>query len=232
MPSSAPTLANNFQVTGSDNLDEVLWNAVFAEIASLLKGLSDTFQTLEELEQSTINQSLAVIAQSVEPQVLALQQAVALAQAQVDTLILTGVAAGSVSVSSIDGLDATTVQAALAELLGDLVALATVVTGLGTDLTTFKAGAFTVVDANTTAVDGDDLFVTTTGGARTITLPAEPAIKNRVRVWRYGENLVSLDPGDKSIGELAEVMNIDADKVRVVATYDGTTWRVTGEYFA
>lgn len=228
MPSSAPTLANNFQVTGSDNLDEVLWNAVFGEIATLLKGLSDTFQTLEELEQSTIDQALAVIAQSVEPQVLSLQQAIALAQAQVDDLIAAGVAAGSVSVAEIDGLDATNVQAALAELLGDLSsglgALATAVDGK-----TYAAlrPVISVTSAHT-ATAGQRILADCTGGAFDIKAIQDPVEGDIFTVYPKGFTVRVIPNDDGAATTIMGETAVTISQPNVAAEFEfmGGVWNV------
>lgn len=228
MPSSAPTLANNFQVTGSDNLDEVLWNAVFGEIATLLKGLSDTFQTLEELEQSTINQSLAVIAQSVEPQVLALQQAIALAQAQVDDLIAAGVAAGSVSVAGIDGLDATNVQAALVELAGIIAALASVTTASINAVSFAGLRPVVSVAAAHTAVAGQRVYADSTGGAFDIKTPQDPAEGETFAIYPTAL-AVSVIPNDEGAATTIQgetSVTIDQTGVALELTHVGGVWKI------
>jgi hypothetical protein len=244
MPSSPPTLANDFQVTGSDNLDEVLWNTVFAEISALIKGLSATFQTLEELEQSTIDQSLAVIAQSVEPQVLALQQTVALAQAQVDNLILSGVAAGSVSVAEIEGLEATTVQAALAELLSNIgTGLAALATALAaeTDARTEAVDALTflalrpviTITAAHTALPGQRIMADCTGGAFDIKTIQDPVEGDTFTVYPKGLT-VSVIPNDA--GAATTIMgetSVTISQPNVAAEFEfmGGVWNVTRRSF-
>lgn len=178
MSSSTPTFATDWQATDQNYLDRALWNAVFAELAGIIAGLQSSFQTIEAINQSTIDQSLAVIAQSVEPQVLALQAAVTAAQAELDSLVASGVSAGDVSITSIAGLDAATVQAALAELT---VNLATLTQGLVDEVAArsaaidaaIAASRRTVVETSTaiTASPNDIVYVDSSGGDVPITMP-------------------------------------------------------------
>jgi hypothetical protein len=125
MPSlPLPTRSSGYEVTGQHVANAELFNAVLSDIHAWLTELSGTFQTITELEQSTIDQSLAVIAQSVEPQILALLATIAQAQTQIDEIVNTGVAGTNVTIAAYGELltEATNVQAAVQALVDAIAA--------------------------------------------------------------------------------------------------------------
>jgi hypothetical protein len=91
-----------------------------------------------------------------------------------------------------------------------------------------RARTFFEVSANTTAVAGGEYRVDTSGGVRTITLPAAPAIADVVVVDRAGANNVIIARNGKTIEGVADDLAIDENGLGVELKYTATTWRVYG----
>jgi hypothetical protein len=239
MSSTPPSPSNKYLIQADTPLDPPTLNSILESIHDRIAAYEAQIVDYQAAIDNLNNLGLQVLAENLSPQIQAARddlEAFALqltaAEDQVAALVASGLAATGVTLAEIAGLAATNAQAAFAELVGDLDTLGAALSAVAASLAAFKAGALTVVNANATAVAGDELFVTTTGGVRTITLPEDPAVGHNVTIWRYGTNIVAVDPGVETIGDLAEIMNIDIDKVKAKFKFDGNTWRVTGENFA
>ncbi len=94
------------------------------------------------------------------------------------------------------------------------------------------ASSWTIKTANYTAVDGDMLWLNTTGGVFTVTLPASPAVNARIRMgdvastWDTNKPIVNRN-GNLIMG-LAENLTLDVEHAVVEFVYSGPTfgWRV------
>lgn len=93
------------------------------------------------------------------------------------------------------------------------------------------ANAWLFKTADYTAVDGDRIAATVTGGAFTVTLPASPAAGNMVTLvdgandWGATYALTVARNGS-TIEGLAENITCDEPGVMIVLFYTGSTWRI------
>ena len=246
MPSETPTSANGYQwppAPARSIMDRLAWNIFGADLHARLLALEDINDGIEALQaelqtfgverlNDAINPLIASTQATLDQLIIDMNAAIAalnadLAAAQdaIDLLLAGGVPAANIAESA-------TRVFVTPEQKADIDQLRTDLTAANAAFAAFKAGALAVVNDNATAVAGDELYVTTTGGVRTITLPADPTTGNRVILWRDGANLVTVDRNGQTIADLAENMNIDTDKTKAKLKFDGSTWRVTGEYFA
>jgi hypothetical protein len=94
-------------------------------------------------------------------------------------------------------------------------------------------GSWALKVANYTAVNGDKLLVSTSGGAVTITLPSSPAFQHQIFIADAGgtfstNNLTIVPASGDSIMDTAadEPMTIATDNVSFGLVHNGTTWRI------
>ncbi|WP_286079867.1 hypothetical protein [Agrobacterium sp. MS2] len=167
----------------------------------------------------------------------AASQSIADLQETLDQMLAGGVPAANVAITAIDGLTATNSQAAFAELVADLEALANSLTdalNLKADasaLAAVAAGLGSVVTANTQAVAGGEYYAKTAGGAVTVTLPLTPADGNIITIWRYGANAVTIARNGKTINFVADDIQIDTDRIFVQLKYfDGNWSAIPGKF--
>lgn len=104
--------------------------------------------------------------------------------------------------------------------------------GLDARLDTMEAGELLVVSSNIDAVPGGKYFVETASGEKTVKLPPAPSDGNVVRVWRDGENNITIDRNGSTIVGVAENLVLDEDKRVWTLTYAGGTWRANVGAFA
>lgn len=94
----------------------------------------------------------------------------------------------------------------------------------------YLSGSWTVV-VNHTAVAGEKLFVDTSGGPATVTLPAFPLLSDLVSFADYGgtwgtNNLTVARNGQLIVG-LAEDMIVDVNRGAFSLVFSGVDWRLT-----
>ena len=246
MPSGQPSAANGYQFDPAPAraiLNRAVFNAFGADLHARLLVLEDINSGIEALQaelqtfgverlNDAINPLIASTQATLDQLVIDMNAAIAalnadLAAAQdaIDLLLAGGVPAANIAESATRVFVTPAQKADIGQLRTDL-------TAANATFAAFKAGALAVVNDNATAVAGDELYVTTTGGVRTITLPADPTTGHKVTLWRDGANLVTVARNSQTIADLAEDMNIDKDKTKSTLKFNGSTWRVTGEYFA
>ena len=99
------------------------------------------------------------------------------------------------------------------------------------DLLSYKQEVNLTISANTTLVAGRRYFVDTSA-ARTLTLPASPAVGNEIVIFdatgSAGTNNITLARNGNKINSLTENAIIDVDKAAAVLVYTGSTigWRL------
>jgi hypothetical protein len=125
-----PTPGSAYALPVDTKLYRETWNAAFASMHSRLVAaetiLADVDTVLDEVEAQAlqlINVTLAADVQDARDQITALGALVAAAEDDINALLTAGIPASSIPVSAIVNLTANNVQAALAELQGDLTAL-------------------------------------------------------------------------------------------------------------
>lgn len=242
MSSILPTPSNGYLISLDTALDPPNLNSIFGSIHTRLGELEGQIVDWEAAVDNLNNLGLQVIAENLEPQLQAARDQLADLQAQADALadqvaalIAAGIFASGVTVTPIDGLTATTVQAALVELLGKIGTNATAITTLATSttaalaakadtsaLTALGAGSATVVTGPVAAVAGGEYFVKTGGGP--VTLPSAPVNGNVVTVWRYGTSNVTVARNGKTINGLTEDLTIDKDRMIATLKYMDSGW--------
>lgn len=203
-------------------------------IEDVSAGLATTIETLGE---DATAEALALVAESVGPHIDGLTAQVAALVADVneaaDTLAALqsgGVLAVNVTVAAGSGLDAGNVQLALAELVGDINAvagsLATLATTVGA-IDDYPAAAI-LASANAMLVAGKAYRLVTAG--ITLTLPATPATGAAVRIIDGGVigagATATVARNGKTIMGLSENLIIDVPGIDAVIWYDGSTWRL------
>lgn len=106
MSSDLPSATDDYAGTDETRLSKAVWNAVFGSIGTRLRALEAVQADFQALIDLGTSQALAVIAASVEPELVAARAA--LAQLQADTAIaedvVAAIASGSVPMSAIMGL--------------------------------------------------------------------------------------------------------------------------------
>ena len=88
---------------------------------------------------------------------------------------------------------------------------------------------WTVISANTTATSGSQYLVNTSGGPRTLTLPATPAANAVVIIAddaNFNTNNLTVLRNGSTINSVADDLTIDIGYSVTTLVYDGTTWRV------
>lgn len=82
-----------------------------------------------------------------------------------------------------------------------------------------------VVTAARQAFAGDRLQCDTSGGAFTVTLPANPAEGAEVFIYKSGAADLTLARNGETIGGLAEDLVVDLDGVELDLIFRNDTWR-------
>jgi hypothetical protein len=88
---------------------------------------------------------------------------------------------------------------------------------------------WTVISANTTATSGSQYLVNTSGGPKTLTLPASPAANAVVIIAddaNFNTNNLTVLRNGSTINSVADDLTIDIGYSVTTIVYDGTTWRV------
>jgi hypothetical protein len=108
-------------------LNKAAWDAALTDVGARLVALEAVRASFQALIDEGTGQALAVIQANVGPQLAALEASITTAQAGITTaqgivnqLITDGVASSIVTFSPPAGMTSTNVQAAIAELFGDL----------------------------------------------------------------------------------------------------------------
>lgn len=133
MTYSLPTAETDYAATLGLRVGRAVWDAVFASIGARLRALELRDTDLDAVIAALQTQALAIISATITEEITArradLDALTAQTNdlgAQIGQLLATQLPAGNIVVSpSIDGLTATTVQAAIAELLASLTTLST-----------------------------------------------------------------------------------------------------------
>lgn len=140
MPSQLPKPSEGYRVGIDDSLNAALWNFVFGDVNRRIQMLEQLKVSFEVIENAGINVALARIDAVIVPGIDALNahldqagQKTAEIEALLTQLQASGLEAKNVDLSAIEGLIATDVQAALAEVI---VAIGAVTTSLADTLTT------------------------------------------------------------------------------------------------
>ena len=99
-----------------------------------------------------------------------------------------------------------------------------------TDLLSYKQEINVSISANTTLVAGRRYFVDTTA-ARTLTLPASPAVGNEIQIFdatgTAGTNNITVNSNSGKINGSVQDLILDANGAVAILTYTGSTygWR-------
>lgn len=83
-----------------------------------------------------------------------------------------------------------------------------------------------LLSADGTAETGDEIWVDSSGGPVTVTLPAGPSAGDAVEVYREGESDVTIARNGSTIRGAAENLVLDVDSYGVRLRYLGSTWTV------
>jgi len=103
-------------------------------------------------------------------------------------------------------------------------------TALNTALLSYKQEINVSISANTTLVAGRRYFVDTTA-ARTLTLPASPAVGNEIQIFdatgTAGTNNITVNSNSGKINGAVQDLILDANGAVAILTYTGSTygWR-------
>ena len=103
-------------------------------------------------------------------------------------------------------------------------------TALNTALLSYKQEINVSISANTTLVAGRRYFVDTTA-ARTLTLPASPAVGNEIQIFdatgTAGTNNITVNSNSGKINGSVQDLILDANGAVAILTYTGSTygWR-------
>ena len=103
-------------------------------------------------------------------------------------------------------------------------------TALNTALLSYKQEVNVSISANTTLVAGRRYFVDTTA-ARTLTLPASPAVGNEIQIFdatgTAGTNNITVNSNSGKINGAVQDLILDANGAVAILTYTGSTygWR-------
>lgn len=103
-------------------------------------------------------------------------------------------------------------------------------TALNTALLSYKQEVNLSISANTTLVAGRRYFVDTTA-ARTLTLPASPAVGNEIQIFdatgTAGTNNITVNSNSGKINGAVQDLILDANGAVAILTYTGSTygWR-------
>ena len=103
-------------------------------------------------------------------------------------------------------------------------------TALNTALASYKQEINVSISANTTLVAGRRYFVDTTA-ARTLTLPASPAVGNEIQVFDAtglaGTNNITINSNSGKINGAVQDLILDANGAVAILTYTGSSygWR-------
>jgi hypothetical protein len=103
-------------------------------------------------------------------------------------------------------------------------------TALNTALASYKQEINVSISANTTLVAGRRYFVNTSA-ARTLTLPASPAVGNEIQVFDAsglaGTNNITINSNSGKINGAVQDLILDANGAVAILTYTGSTygWR-------
>jgi hypothetical protein len=99
-----------------------------------------------------------------------------------------------------------------------------------TDLLSYKQEINVSISANTTLVAGRRYFVDSTA-ARTLTLPASPAVGNEIQIFDAsglaGTNNITVSSNGGKINGVVQDLILDANGAVAILTYTGSTygWR-------
>ncbi|MGL5447435.1 MAG: hypothetical protein ACRDBL_09015 [Rhabdaerophilum sp.] len=237
----APTPANGYLIEAATRLDPPTLNSILSSIHARLNAR----EAADVNEQATLDQlvstALAYISTTIGPQIVAtnaqltlLQQLASAAEDRIAQINSGGIAAASVTVSNINGLSATTTQAAFAELQADIT---TLTTGLAAAVAAIAAlpaaippASYTSVTANIALVAGQQYRLRATTGSVVLTLPASPASGTTIRIVD-GETVgngatYTLARNGQTIMTFAEDMVIDTPGINFEIWFNGTTWRL------
>ena len=103
-------------------------------------------------------------------------------------------------------------------------------TALNTALLSYKQEVDLFISANTTLVAGRRYFVDTTA-ARTLTLPASPAVGNEIQIFdatgTAGTNNITVNSNSGKINGAVQDLILDANGAVAILTYTGSSygWR-------
>lgn len=165
MSSTLPTRSNGYRAPHRLVLNRAVWDAVFGDVAVRLDELEVLKDGLQQLISIGSSQALAMVAETVAPQIEAVQAsvdainaAVAAAEDQLQateaaiaSLLALSLTANLVAISSpINGISAGNVAAALAEHQGDIDALEATVAGHASSIATNTSD----IAANASAIAG------------------------------------------------------------------------------
>ncbi|SNB81288.1 hypothetical protein SAMN06265338_1158 [Rhodoblastus acidophilus] len=252
MPSTAlPSAADDYAAPPGMNIGKAAWDAALTSIGARLRAAEAIRADFQALIDAGAGQALQVIQANVGPQLAALQQEIAAAQAalitaqgKIDALInSTTIEASAVIFAPAGTVSSTTVQAAIAEVASDAAAtttaiaakadasaLASAVSDFHTALAAVKTAAVVSVSAPTMLVAGRAYRIA--GGVSImLTLPDAPAAGDTIRIVD-GEVISSsnqpvLARNGRTIMGQASDMTLDAPGVDFSIWWNGADWRLS-----
>lgn len=164
MPSQLPKQSDNYRVGIDDSLNAALWNFVFGDVSRRIRVLEQLKVSFEVIENAGIDAALARIDAVIGPGIDALNEHLDQAgqkTAEIGALLAqlqaSGLEAKNVDLSAIEGLIATDVQAALAEVIGAIGAVTislsdTLATAISEEVTARNAAIADETSARETAI--------------------------------------------------------------------------------
>lgn len=82
-----------------------------------------------------------------------------------------------------------------------------------------------VVTSSRTATSGDRLQCDTSGGAFTVTMPADPAEGTEIAIYKSGAADLTLARNGETFNGAAEDLIVDVDDVSLILNFRNSTWR-------
>lgn len=244
MPSTPPSQSNKYRFEADTPLDPPTLSGVMESIHDRIAAQEALVVDYQAAIDNLNNLGLQVIAENLAPQIQAARdqldalelQAIAV-EDQIAALIAAGIFAAGVTVTPIAGLNATntTVQAALAEIMGNITGLAEGLIEIETDVAAAIAGiSFTAirpvitVTAAHTAIAGQRVQADSTGGAFNVTLPQDAAQGATVDVdpVGFGVSIVPNPAGAATTIEGHSSITIDQANVGITLTLRGAVWKI------
>lgn len=227
--SGIETLKLELQNFGIQRLDEAI-NPLIEQTQQSLATLQAAVATAQQELSDTVEDANAAFAAALA----AASQSIAGLQETLDQMLAGGVPAANVAITAIDGLAATNSQAAFAELVADLDALADSVADSLAAVSFATTRPHEVKTANFAAAAFRRYRCETGAGAITVALPAAPADGTIITVRRKGTSNVIVARNGRTIAGSATDLTIDADKREIDLKYNATTsnWEVEARAYA
>lgn len=134
-----PSPSDDYAAPAGMRLSKDAWDAALTSIGARLRSLEEIEADLQAVIDGLTGQALATISANIAPQIAAIRETIvdlnndiALAEAAVVQLIATQLPADNIVSTPVNGVAATNVQAAIAELGGDVIALNTAISATPT----------------------------------------------------------------------------------------------------